>query len=401
MTGRVAITGYGALTPVGADADSSWAALTAGVSGVRPIEAAWAEGMPVTFAATVPDAYLAGVSVPEQRRLDRVQQFTMIAGREAWASAGAPEVDRDRLAVVVGNAIGGITSMLDQVERLRVGGPRRVYPHTVTMMMGNGSAAWLSIELGARAGARAPVSACASGSEALLMARQMILAGDADVVVAGGVEACVTALTVAALSQTRALSRRNDDPQRASRPFDADRDGFVLGEGAALLVLESEEHARGRGARVHAWLAGAAVTSDAHDIVNADPQNQARTMGLALRSAGRAPEDIDFVHAHATSTPAGDLNEGQAIRSAIGPVAVTSSKSMVGHLLGGAGALGALVATRALAEGSLPGTINVDTVDPQIDLDVVRTTRPGRYRAGLVNAFGFGGSNVSLVLTAD
>ena len=401
MTGRVAITGYGALTPVGADADSSWAALTGGVSGVRPIEAAWAEGMPVTFAATVPDAYLAGVSVPEQRRLDRVQQFTMIAGREAWAHAGSPEVDRDRLAVVVGNAIGGITSMLDQVERLRVGGPRRVSPHTVTMMMGNGAAAWLSIELGSRAGARAPVSACASGSEALLMARQMILVGDADVVVAGGVEACVTALTVAALSQTRALSRRNDDPQRASRPFDADRDGFVLGEGAALLVLESEEHARARGARVHAWLAGAAVTSDAHDIVNADPENQARTMGLALRSAGCTPGDIDFVHAHATSTPAGDLNEGQAIRSALGPIAVTSTKSMVGHLLGGAGALGALVATRALHEGTLPGTINVDTVDPQIDLDVVRTTRAGRYRAGLVNAFGFGGSNVSLVLTAD
>ncbi len=401
MTGRVAITGYGATTPVGADAESSWTALTSGVSGVRPLEAAWADGMPVTFAATVPDEYLAAVSVPERRRLDRVQQFTMVAGREAWAHAGAPEVDRDRLAVVVGNAIGGITSMLEQVERFRVGGPRRVYPHTVTMMMGNGAEAWLSMELGARAGARAPVSACASGSEALLMARQMILAGDADVVVAGGAEACVTALTIAALSQTRALSRRNDDPQRASRPFDADRDGFVLGEGAALLVLESEEHARARGARIHAWLAGAALTSDAYDIVNADPENQARTMGLALRSAGCVPADIDFVHAHATSTPAGDLNESQAIRSALGEVAVTSTKSMVGHLLGGAGALGALVTTRALHEGTVPGTINVDAVDPQVELDVVRTTRAGRYRAGLVNAFGFGGHNVSLVFTAD
>ena len=244
MSARVAITGFGALTPVGGDAESSWAALTAGESGVRPIDEPWVQGMPVTFAATVPDEYLTGISVPERRRLDRVQQFAMVAGREAWAHAGSPGVDRDRLAVVIGNAIGGITSMLEQVERLREGGPRRVYPHTVTMMMGNGAAAWLSMELGARAGARAPVSACASGSEALLMARQMILAGDADVVVAGGVEACVTALTIAALSQTRALSRRNDDPQRASRPFDIARDGFVLGEGAALLVLESEQHAR-------------------------------------------------------------------------------------------------------------------------------------------------------------
>ena len=400
MSARVAITGFGALTPVGGDAESSWAALTAGESGVRPIDEPWVQGMPVTFAATVPDEYLTGISVPERRRLDRVQQFAMVAGREAWAHAGSPGVDRDRLAVVIGNAIGGITSMLEQVERLREGGPRRVYPHTVTMMMGNGAAAWLSMELGARAGARAPVSACASGSEALLMARQMILAGDADVVVAGGVEACVTALTIAALSQTRALSRRNDDPQRASRPFDTARDGFVLGEGAALLVLESEQHARARGAQVHGWLDGASVTSDAYDIVNADPENQARTMTLALRSAGFEPGDIDFVHAHATSTPAGDLNEGQAIHAALGAVAVTSTKSMVGHLLGGAGALGALVTARALRDGVLPGTINVDEVDPGIALDVVRSTRTGPYRAGLVNAFGFGGHNVSLVLSA-
>ncbi|WP_292835289.1 beta-ketoacyl-[acyl-carrier-protein] synthase family protein [Microbacterium sp.] len=397
---RVAITGFGAVTPVGADAESSWAALAAGVSGVRPIEEPWAEGMPVTFAATVPEDYMAGLSVPERRRLDRVQQFAILAGREAWGHAGISGVDRDRLAVVVGNAIGGITSMIEQVERLRVGGPRRVYPHTVTMMMGNGAAAWLSMELGARAGARAPVSACASGSEALLMARQMILSGDADVVVAGGAEACVTALTIAALSQTRALSRRNDDPQRASRPFDTARDGFVLGEGAALLVLESEQHARARGALVHGWLNGAAVTSDAFDIVNADPENQARTMRLALRSSGFQPEDIDFVHAHATSTPAGDLNEAQAIHAALGEVAATSTKSMVGHLLGGAGALGALVTARALRDGILPGTINVDDVDPEIALDVVRSTRTGAYRAGLVNAFGFGGHNVSLVLSA-
>lgn len=397
---RVAITGLGAVSPAGRNADATWENLVAGRSGVRRLTDPWAADLPVDIAATVPDEWLDTLTVREQRRMDRAEQFGMLAGREAWAHAGAPEADRDRVAVVMGSAIGGLTSTLEQQSRLEEGGSRKVLPHTVTMMMANGAAAWLSMAIGARAGARAPVSACASGSEALLMGRQMILAGDADIVVAGGTEACVTGLTLAALAQTRALSRRVNEPEAASRPFDGERDGFVLGEGAAALVLESEEQALARGATVHAWLEGAALTSDAYDIVGADPENQARTMRLALRSAGLRGSDIDFVHAHATSTPLGDVNEARAILASIGETAVTSTKSMVGHLLGASGALGAVVAARALRDGLLPGTINVDRVDPAVELDVVRAPREGDFRSALVNAFGFGGHNVSLVLTA-
>ncbi|GAA4371342.1 beta-ketoacyl-[acyl-carrier-protein] synthase family protein [Agromyces bauzanensis] len=396
---RVAITGFGAVTPVGGDAASTWAALLDGRSGVTELDEPWAEQLPVRLAATVGAEALAGLTVREQRRMDRVEQFAILAGREAWRHAGSPEADRDRVAVVIGSAIGGLTSMLEQSARLRDAGPRRVSPHTVTMMMGNGAAAWLSMAVGARAGARAPVSACASGSEAILMARQMILAGDADLVLAGGAEACVTDLTLAALAQTGALSTRNDDPTAASRPFAVGRDGFVLGEGAGVLVLEREDHARARGVPIHAFLEGAALTSDAFDIVAADPENQARTMSLALRSAGLAPDDIAFVHAHATSTPLGDANESRAIAAALGRTTVTSTKSMVGHLLGASGALGAMVAAQALRDGRVPGTINADELDPEIEVDVIRSTREGDFPAALVNAFGFGGHNVSLVLT--
>jgi 3-oxoacyl-[acyl-carrier-protein] synthase II len=398
---RVAVTGFGATTPVGLDAATTWDSLIAGRSGVVRITEPWAEALPVSIAALVDDAFVERLSVREQRRMDRVEQLAMVAGREAWAHAGSPETDRDRVAVIVGSAIGGLHTTIEQQHRLEEGGSRRVSPHTVTMMMANGAAAWLSMAIGARAGARTPVSACASGSEALLMAREMILAGSADVVLAGGTEACVTGLTLGSLAQTRALSRRNDEPELASRPFDIGRDGFVLGEGAALLVLESEEHARARGATIHAFLAGAALTSDAYDIVAADPENQARTMSLALKSSGIDRSEIDFVHAHATSTPLGDTNESKAIFDAIGPTAVTSTKSMVGHLLGASGALGAVVASQALASGMLPGTINVDEVDPEIRLDVVRAPRAGAYRAAMVNAFGFGGHNVSLILTRE
>ena len=396
---RVAVTGYGAVTPVGVDAESTWQSLADGRSGIVRVTEPWAAELPVSIAGLVDDGFEQGLSVREQRRMDRVEQLAMVAGREAWEHSGSPETERDRVAVVVGTAIGGLLTTIEQQHRLEEGGARRVSPHTVTMMMANGAAAWLSMAIGARAGARTPVSACASGSEAIMMAREMILAGTADVVLAGGTEACVTALTLGSLAQTRALSRRDDEPTLASRPFDVSRDGFVLGEGAALLVLESEEHALARGATIHAYLAGAALTSDAYDIVAADTENQARTMSLALRSSGLQASDIDFVHAHATSTPLGDANEAKAILEAIGPTAVTSTKSMVGHLLGASGALGALVATRALSSGQLPGTINVDQVDPDIQLDVVRTLRAGQYDAALVNAFGFGGHNVSLILT--
>jgi 3-oxoacyl-[acyl-carrier-protein] synthase II len=270
------------------------------------------------------------------------------------------------------------------------------------MLMGNGPAAWLSIDLGAKAGARTPTSACASGAEAIAMGREMILSGSADMVVAGGSEAAITGLTLAAFGQIRALSKRNEDPTAASRPFDAERDGFVLGEGAALLVLEREEHARARGAEILAFLDGAAVTSDAFDIVGADPSNQARTMSLALRAADFAPGDIDFVHAHATSTPTGDLNESEALAETGIDAPVTSSKSMTGHLLGASGSLSAIASVMALREGVVPPTINVERLDPAIKLDVVANVkREVDARAAIVNSFGFGGHNAALVLSRN
>ena len=400
---RVAITGRGALTPVGQDAVSTWNALVAGVSGVAVVDEAWAGDLPVRIAAQVVPGFEQLLSVRELRRMDRAEQFALVAGREAWSDAGAPEADPDRTAVVVGTAIGGLNTTIDQQHLLEASGARRVSPHTVTMMMANGAAAWLSIDIAARGGARTPVSACASGSEALLMAREMILSGSADVVLAGGTEACITGLTLASLAQTRALSRREDDPAAASRPFDSARDGFVLGEGAALLVLEREDHARARGAVIHGFLDGGSLTSDAFDIVAADPANQQRTIERALSSAGVSAADIGFVHAHATSTPLGDLNESRAIAGALGhEVLVTSTKSMTGHLLGASGALGALVAVFALNEGRVPPTINLSELDPGVRVDVVaNTARATTADAALVNAFGFGGHNASLVLTRD
>jgi 3-oxoacyl-[acyl-carrier-protein] synthase II len=410
---RVAVTGLGAISPVGADAPSTWQAFLDGRSGVAVIDEPWAEELPVRIGALVRTDVTESLTVREIKRMDRAEHLAMIAGREAWAHAGLTDQDgtsvlrqdehaedRDRTAVVVGTAIGGLHSTIEQQHALENSGPRKVLPHTVTMMMANGPAAWLSMAIGARGGASAPVSACASSTEALGQARMLIASGAADIVLAGGTEACVEGLTLAALAQTRALSRREGDPTLASRPFDVDRDGFVLGEGAAMLVLESEEHARARGAEVLAWLDGSAVTSDAYDIVQADPENQARTMSLALRVAGIAGTDVGFVHAHATSTQIGDANESRAILSSIGahPV-VTSTKSMIGHALGASGALGAVAVVEALRGGVVPPTINVGTVDPDIEVDVATTQRTVDTGAAVLNSFGFGGHNATLVFS--
>ena len=400
---RAVVTGYGAVTPVGLTAADTWEALLRGEPGVHAVKDDWAADLPVRIAARVDDAFAEGLAVREARRTDRAEQLALVAGREAWASAGSPDVDPTRLAVVVGSANGGIATTLDQSRVLGEQGPRRVSPHTVTMLMANGPAAWLSIDLGAKAGARAPISACAAGSEAITMGREMILAGSADVVVCGGVEAGVRPFSLAAFAAARAMSTRNDEPERASRPFDVHRDGFVMGEGATLLVLESEEHARARGATVHGVVSGAALTSDAFDIVGGDPENQARTIGMALRSAGLSPGDVGLVHAHATSTPVGDVNESDALRSALGtPPPVTSTKGATGHLLGASGALGILVALLAVRDGRVPPTLNLDALDPAIDLDVVRGTA-GETTAhhALVNAFGFGGHSASVVVSRD
>lgn len=400
---RALVTGAGTINPLGSSLPETWAALTAGKSGIAALDAEWAEQLPVKIAGQVTADLSEHLSTREIKRMDRCGQLALVAAREAWKQAGAPDVDPERFAVVIGSAYGGLGSTIEQDRTLAASGPRKVSPHTLTRLMVNGPAAWVSIDLGARGGARTPVSACASGAEAIVQAAEMIRSGAADVVIAGGVDASVNDLVITGFSQIRALSTREGDPQRASRPFDGGRDGFVLAEGAGVVVLESEEHARARGAAVLGEVAGGAVTSDANDIVAADPAMQRRVMQKALDAAGMQPEDIGFVHAHATSTPVGDRLEGQAINAIFGPdVPVTSTKGHTGHLLGGAGALAAVVVLEALRTGQLPGTLNLEALDPEVDLNVITEAAhdlpAGPAKAGLVNAFGFGGHSVALVI---
>ncbi|MCC9308383.1 beta-ketoacyl-[acyl-carrier-protein] synthase family protein [Kitasatospora sp. RB6PN24] len=393
-------TGLGAMTLLGADLAGTWSAMLAGANGIASLDdLGWAESLPVRIAARLTADPAAALSRTEARRLDRSEQIALVTARAAWADAGAPEVDPERLAVVIGTGIGGLTSLLDQNRILETAGPRKVSPHTVPMLMANGPAAWVSMDLGALAGAHAPVSACASGAEAIALGLDLIRAGRADVVVAGGVEACVQPLPLAAFAQMMALSTANDDPEHASRPFDARRSGFVLGEGGAVLVLERADHARARGARAHGAVLGAGTTSSAAHISASDVPGQQRAMRQSLRDADLGGADIGVVHAHATSTPQGDLAEAEAIATVIGrhPV-VTATKSMTGHLLGASGALGAAAAVLALRDGSTPPTRNLEDPDPAVELDVVAgTARTGRWDTALANSFGFGGHNVSLV----
>ncbi|WP_285318712.1 beta-ketoacyl-[acyl-carrier-protein] synthase family protein [Pseudarthrobacter sp. lyk4-40-TYG-27] len=401
---RVLVTGAGTINPLGSTVKETWEALLDGRSGIAELTQDWAEQLPVKIAGQVTADISEHLGTREMKRMDRCGQLALVAAREAWTQAGTPDVDPERFAVVIGSAYGGLGSTLEQDRALGRSGPRKVSPHTLTRLMVNGPAAWVSIDLGARGGARTPVSACASGAEAIVQAAEMIRSGAADVVIAGGVDASVNDLVISGFSQIRALSTRTGDPQRASRPFDGGRDGFVLAEGAAVVVLESEAHARARGAAVLGAVAGGAVTSDANDIVAADPAMQRRVMQKALDSAGMQPADIGFIHAHATSTPVGDRLEGQAINAVFGAdVPVTSTKGHTGHLLGGAGSLAAVVVLEALRTGQVPGTLNVEEQDPDVDLNVITegTHRlpPGFAPAGLVNAFGFGGHSVALVIT--
>ncbi|WFB06631.1 beta-ketoacyl-ACP synthase II [Streptomyces sp. LX-29] len=398
---NVLVTGLGATTPLGGDVASTWSAMVEGRSGIGAIEEEWAAKLPVRIAgrlAVEPTAVLDRVLA---RRMDRCEQIALVAAREAWADAGAPDVDPERLAVVIGTGTGGALTLLGQDDILETSGVRKVSPHTVPMLMANGPAAWVSIDLGARGGAHTPVSACASGAEAIATGLDLIRLGRADVVVAGGTEACIHPLPLAGFAQAKAHSTRNDAPDRASRPFDAERDGFVIGEGAAVVVLERAGFAAARAARAHATLAGAGVTSDAHHITAAHPEGQVRAMRLALSSAGLPPRAIEHVHAHATSTPLGDLTEARSVAEAVGthPV-VTATKSMTGHLFGAAGAIGAIAALLAVRDGVVPATRNLDSLDPRVELDVVAGgPRRGRIAAALANSFGFGGHNASLVFT--
>ncbi|TDD85775.1 beta-ketoacyl-[acyl-carrier-protein] synthase family protein [Actinomadura rubrisoli] len=424
---KVVVTGFGATTPLGGDLPSTWSALLAGKSGIRPLPWEDVENLPVRFAATL--AVDPSESMPKQqlRRLDRSQAIALISAREAWTSAGfAPPagrkvrkgeettagvpggftVDGERLGVVVSSGIGGLHTALDSYDVYREKGWSRVSPFTVPMLMPNGASGHVGIEFGAMAGSHALVSACASSGEAVGYAIDMIRAGRADVIICGGTESCIHPLQMASFGAMRAMSTRNEEPERASRPYDKNRDGFVLGEGAAVMILESEEHARARGARIHGIAAGCGYSGDAYDIVLPDPTGagQAKAMRRALDDAGLRPSDIVHINAHATSTPAGDVAELASIKAGLGEeaaskVVITATKSMTGHLLGGAGALESIFTILALRDGIVPPTANLEDLDDDVDLDIARgepRKLPDGPAAALSNSFGFGGHNVSV-----
>jgi 3-oxoacyl-[acyl-carrier-protein] synthase II len=408
---KVVVTGLGAITPLGGDAASTWDSLLAGRSGVTKLTQDWARDLPTRIAAWAAADPAARLDRVQARRMDRCEQFAMVAAREAWTHADLRGVDPERLGVVVSSGIGGVASTLAAHDILREKGWQRLSPFTVPMLMPNGSAGWIGIELGARAGVHTTVSACASGAEAIGYGMEMIRSGRADVVLAGGTEAAIIPLNIAAFAAMRALSTRNDEPERASRPFDKGRDGFVLGEGAGMVVLESAEHAAGRGAAVHAVAAGVGYSADAHHIAQPEPDGTGVVLAIrrVIADAGLDPDQVAHVNAHATSTPAGDVVECQAIAAALGPAAagvvVSATKSMTGHLLGGAGAVESVAAILALRERVAPPTINLE--DPDDSAGIRIATEPTKLHspgagpmAVLNNSFGFGGHNVALAFTA-
>ncbi|PPG14309.1 MULTISPECIES: beta-ketoacyl synthase [unclassified Rathayibacter] len=403
MTKKIVVTGIGASTPLGGTARESWNALLAGESGVRSLEQDWVAqyDIPVTFAAQAKVRPEEVLSRPEAKRLDPSSQFALISAREAWADSGITDVDPLRVGVDYSTGIGGLWTLVDAWDTLRERGPRRVLPMTIPMLMPNAAAAAISMAIPSRAYARTDVSACASSTEALANAYEHMQLGLADVVVAGGTESVVHPLPIAAFASMQALSRRNDDPATASRPYDVSRDGFVLGEGAATLILETEEHALARGARIYAELAGGAVTSDSYHITAPDPEGSAaaRAMIGALEQAGAALTDVTHVNAHATSTPVGDIAEYRALLRVFGDhlpnIAVSATKASTGHLLGGTGALEAIFTVLALHVRTAPPTINLFEQDPQIPLDVVTSPRAlgDGPLVAISNSFGFGGHN--------
>ncbi|MEA5454940.1 beta-ketoacyl-[acyl-carrier-protein] synthase family protein [Sinomonas sp. JGH33] len=403
----VVVTGLGAITPLGGDVGSTWESLLAGESGIRALVLPGHEdgGLADVVAGAMAIDPAERLSPVQARRLDRSQQAALVAAAEAWADAGSPEVDPERLASAIGTGIGGVQTLLKEDDVLELSGVRRVSPRTVPMLMPNAAAALISIAYGARAGVYTPVSACSSGAEAIALGARLIRAGEADVVIAGGTEAAISPITVAGFKQTQALSRHTAEPASASRPFAADRSGFVLAEGAAVLVLESAEHAAARGARVHAVLAGAGIAADAHHITAPAPDGsgQISAMRKALAQAGLAPDQISHINAHATGTPLGDAAEARAIREIFGSATVTAPKAALGHLFGAAGAIEALIAVLSVKHGVVPPTRNLSAadVDPDIDLDVATQRRDVPQQAVLTNSFGFGGQNVSLVVAAS
>jgi 3-oxoacyl-[acyl-carrier-protein] synthase II len=404
---RVVVTGLGATTPLGGDVASTWAGMLAGRSGVKVLTEDWVDMLPVHIAAPVAVDPSEVLPRPTIKRSDRSGQFALIAAREAWADAGSPELDPQRIGVVLASGIGGVTTLLDAYDVLKERGARRVLPMTVPMLMPNGPAALVGLELVARAGVHTPVSACSSGAEAIAYAVDMIRTGRADVVAAGGTEAAIHPLPLAGFAAMQALSTRNDEPERASRPYDKGRDGFVLGEGAGVLVLETLEHALARGATIYGEIAGSGITSDAHHMAQPDPvgSGATRAMGMALAAAGATASDVVHINAHATSTPVGDIAEAEAISKALGDAVdgacISATKSMTGHLLGAAGAVETIATLLALRDRLAPATTNLEDPDDDVHLDVVRgepRSLPAGDLVALNNSFGFGGHNVALAI---
>ncbi|WP_144717700.1 beta-ketoacyl-[acyl-carrier-protein] synthase family protein [Agrococcus jejuensis] len=403
MTKKIVVTGIGATTPLAGTIHETWDALLAGASGARSLEHPWVAELelPVTFAAEAavrPDTVL---ERPVAKRLDPSSQLALVAAKEAWEDAGSPDVAPERLGVDWATGIGGVWTLLDAWDTLREKGPRRVLPMTVPMLMPNAPSAAVSMHFEARAYARTVASACASSTESIAMAYEHLQAGVADVVIAGGSESAIHPITIASFASMQALSRRNDDPAHASRPYDVNRDGFVMGEGGAALVLETEEHALARGARIYAELAGGGVTADSYHITAPEPEGlgASRAVLAALEQAGASVDDVTHINAHATSTPVGDVAEVKALRRVFGErsleIPVSATKGAHGHLLGGTGALEAAFTVLALHHRLAPPTINVEEQDPEAPLSISST--PVELGSGahlaISNSFGFGGHN--------
>ncbi|UXA16306.1 3-oxoacyl-ACP synthase KasA [Mycobacterium sp. SMC-4] len=399
---NVVVTAIEATTALAADIESTWKGLLAGESGIRILEDDFVDkwDLPVRIGGHLVDNVDSHMTRIEMRRMSYVQRMSKLLARRLWDNAGTPEVDPDRFSVVIGTGLGGGEKIVETYDAMNEGGPRKVSPLAVQMIMPNGAAAVAGLELGARAGVITPVSACSSGSEAIAHAWRQIVMGDADFAVCGGVEGGIEALPIAAFSMMRAMSTRNDDPAGASRPFDKDRDGFVFGEAGVMMIIETEEHAKARGATPLARLMGAGITSDAFHMVApaADGQRAGQAMKRAMETAGLSPKDISHVNAHATATPIGDTAEANAIRVAgVEHAAVYAPKSALGHSIGAVGALESALTVLALRDGVIPPTLNYETPDPEIDLDVVAgEPRYGDYEYAINNSFGFGGHNVAL-----
>jgi 3-oxoacyl-[acyl-carrier-protein] synthase II len=400
----VVVTGIGATTPLGGTAPETWEALLAGTVGVKNIDQPWVEkfGLTVNLHAPLAIDPLEVLPRVEARRLDRSQQAAVIAAREAWADAGSPdEIDPLRRGTVIGTGIGGAVTLLDQDDLLETQGIRKVSVMTVPMLMPNGPAAAVGLWNTSRGAVHAPVSACAAGAEGIAWAYKLIKEGEIDIALAGGAEGCIHPLPIAGFSQMRAMSTRNDDPGTASRPFDTGRDGFVIGEGAGIMVLERRSHAEARGAKIYGTLAGIGMTNDAFHITAPEPEGEgsSRAINKALKMAGLGPKDIAHVNAHATSTPVGDVAEARTIRKVIGDPVVTATKSMTGHMLGASGALEAIATVLSVRDDIVPGTKNIQNLDPAIEVDVAQETRSVKIDAAINDSFGFGGHNVALVFT--